>query len=162
MYKKMNIKNNGGFTMVELMVASAVFASGMAVLMGSTLAINNHQTYTDDESTGSNFNQTVLEFVQNQDFSSFEDVMTYDPGITDERGYVNIPGFGEARFGLVAIIKMEGQGEGQGSQYYVELGDDTFPDIVNPPNPIEVVAILNSPDMSGKYTQYKASTMINY
>jgi len=102
----MNIRyaREDGFTLVELMVAAAVSSIGLVVLMGSVLAVDNHQSISDYKATGTNFTSNVLEFVQDQDFTDFADLATYDPGIADAEGNVNIPGFGTASFTMFALI----------------------------------------------------------
>jgi prepilin-type N-terminal cleavage/methylation domain-containing protein len=157
----MAVKNNNsgdsGFTLVELMVAAAVSSIGLVVLMGSVLAVDNHQTISDYEAIGTNFTSNVLEFVQDQDFTDFEDLATYNPGITDAEGNVNVPGFGTASFTMFAIIP-----NGVGTPISFEIGVDDPANIVIPPNPVEVRAVINAGGYGESTYSYSTSTMISF
>lgn len=148
MAKKRQKKGNGGFTLVELMIASGVFAISLVALLGGVVQVTTHNDMANNRAQANMFNRNTLETLRGL---GADDVLAYQiPLDNPEMGTVNIPGFGEAIPTMFAMIP-----NAQGGVDLFELGVDDPATVPDPPNPMEVQISLVKFD---PHTMYNPDT----
>ena len=55
---------SGGFTLIELMIASVTLSIGLVSILGSVISMNGQQRYADQEVTTENYMNYLLENLQ--------------------------------------------------------------------------------------------------
>lgn len=150
---------DAGFTLVELMIAGAVFATGMVLVCGTVVTAVNHNRMTQARGAAADFNENILENIRGL---ALDDLLAYDLPLDDEEaGTVNIAGFGTAQVQFFAVIP----GEQGAAPTYFELGVDDPATVVDPPNPIEIQVVMVRPggqQGENPHEHYKISTMVGY
>lgn len=167
-------KNNAGLTMVELMIAAAIFSSSMVLLSGTMITFTSHNTIAEQKATTTAFNRSVFEDIRGLGING---ILTYEvPVDNPELGTVFIPGMGEARVNVWAVIPQDNSSETeqiQSAAYdrWFLMGVDDPLTVTDPPNPIEIVvevakaSAIQGSDYPGGYgggIKFSSSTMVGY
>lgn len=58
------LKKSGGFSLIELMIATVILTAGLVVILGSIIGMNAQQRYADQEAMASNYMSYLLEVLQ--------------------------------------------------------------------------------------------------
>jgi len=143
MNRKHFTKNNAGTTMVELVIATAIFGFTMSMLVGTVITMTGHNAMTDQRAQMASFNRSALEDLRGR---TLNDILTYQIPLDDrEAGTVNIPGVGESQAQVFAVVVDPQTGE----RDLFELGVDDPDLLVNVPNPLEIVINVQKASSSG-------------
>lgn len=163
MCKNPRSHGEAGFTLVELMIATAVFAGSIVMLVGGMVTLTTHNTLANDRARATTFNRSALEDLRGR---TLDEILNYSVPVDDPNvGTVTIPGIGVARPTMFALLP-----DGAGGIQLFQLGVDDPATVVNPPNPIEIRVVLDnmgtsttSPQVDGGgHIQYATSTRIAY
>ena len=175
-------KNNAGLTMVELMIAAAIFSSSMVLLSGTMITFASHNTMAEQEASTNAYNRSVFEDIRGLGING---ILSYEvPVDNPELGTVFIPGMGEARVNVWAVIPQIIEAADpdaltdpnlptQTSTFdrWFLMGVDDPRTVTNPPNPIEIVvevakaSAIQGSDYPGGYgggIKFSSSTMVGY
>ena len=171
-------KNNAGLTMVELMIATAIFSSSMVLLSGTMITFASHNTISEQKATTTAYNRSVFEDIRGRGIVG---ILSYEvPVDNPELGTVFIPGMGDTRVFVWAVLPQTNEGidpnalvdptlPTQTTTYdrWFLLGVDDPSTVVNPPNPIEIVVqVAKASAMEGTYNEggikFSSSTMVGY
>ena len=156
-------RDTTGSTMVEVIIAMAIFGTSMAMLLGNVVTMTDHNRTSEERATASSFNRSTLEDIRGR---GIDDILAYQiPVDNKELGLINLPGMGMAEVSAFAVL----QDPQTGTTRLFELGVDYPETVPNPPNPIEIqveVAQVQEYGSPGSYGrtgfQYTASTLISY
>ena len=177
MGKQKITKGNAGLTMVELMITAAIFSSSMVLLSGTMITFTSHNTIAEQEATTTAYNRSVFEDLRGRGLVG---ILSYEvPVDNPETGTVFIPGMGDARVSVWAIIPQiataqteETQAAAYSYDRWFLMGVDDPLSVTDPPNPIEVVVeVAKASSMQGGYyeggnyeggIEFSSSTMIGY
>lgn len=158
-------KNDAGMTMVEIMIAAAIFSSSMVLLSGSMITFANHNMSSERKATATGFTRTVLEDIRGL---SLDEILSYEvPVDNEEMGTVFIPGVGNAWVSIWAIIPVDDGSGGEYTTWYL-LGEGYPTPSESIPNPIELkVEVYKAPDSyngeyAGSNAHFTSSTLISY
>lgn len=133
MNRKHFAKNNAGTTMVELVIATAIFGFTMSMLVGTVITMTSHNTITDERAQMASFNRSALEDLRGR---GLDEILAYQIPVDDPNmGTVNIPGVGTAQAQVFAVVV----DPDTGMRDLFELGVDDPNLLVNVPNPLEIV-----------------------
>lgn len=133
MNKKHFAKNDAGTTMLELVIATAIFGFTMSMLVGTVITVTNHNTITDQRAQLASFNRSALEDLRGR---SLEDILTYQIPVDDPNSRsINIPGVGPTQAQIFAVIV----NPDTGMRDLFQLGVDDPDTLVNVPNPLEII-----------------------
>ena len=163
-------KNNAGLTMVELMIATAIFSGSMVLLSGTMITFASHNTISEQKATTTAFNRSVFEDIRGRGIVG---ILSYEvPVDNPELGTVFIPGMGDARVFDWAIIPQDNSSETEQAQSaaydrWFLMGEDDPETVVNPPNPIEIVVeVAKATNSEGGLHEggikFSSSTMVGY
>ena len=126
------LKGNAGTTLIELMIAVAVFSGSMVMLSGSVITYTSHNLVSEKKASATAFGNSVIEDIRGLDING---IINYEiPVDNPDTGTVFIPGMGDAWVVAWAIVP---DPEGQYEQWYM-LGQSGFPPPSTLPNPIEI------------------------
>jgi hypothetical protein len=161
MGKKSLARNDAGSTMVELLVATAVFMTGMVALLGGLMTLTTHGQVADERARATNFSRSTFEDLRGR---SINQILAYNIPVDDpQTGTVQIPGIGTATASAFAVIP-----DGQGGFDGFELGvdDPAGVNVGNLPNPIEVRLVLTPvrANGEGQYStmNFYSTTMLSW
>jgi len=161
-------RNDAGFTLLELMVASGVFAISLVALLGGVVQLTSHNEMTQRRALANTFNRNTLETLRGMDAA---EILAWEIPLDDpELGTVTIPGFGQAMPRVFALIP-----DGQGGVTPFEIGVDDPATVPNPPNPLEVQMRLvrfdphtmrnpdtGDPQLPETHESFTASTKVSF
>lgn len=166
MCKKYITRGNAGLTMVELMIAAAIFSSSMVLLSGSMITFASHNTLSEQKAMTTSYNGSVLEDIRGLGLVG---ILTYEvPLDNPDDETVFIPGIGDAYVNVWAVIPIEGavvDGQTTISSFsrWFLLGEDDPLSVVNPPNPLEIVVEVSKASAGHEGgIEFSTSTMISY
>lgn len=100
------LKKSGGFSLIELMIATVIVTAGLVTILGSMLSMNEQQRYADQETMSSIYMTFILEDMQEhiEQSGNIENITNYSTGpfgnlFVDDEELVNahIPGLGPVR-----------------------------------------------------------------
>lgn len=132
------VRSEAGFTLIEVMIATGVFAISIVMLLGGMITISTHNTMADQRARATNFARSSFEDLRGR---PLDEILNYDvPVDNPDTNTVLIPGIGDATARLFAIIPQPQNG---GFAAF-ELGVDD-PATVDPatlPNPVEIRAVV--------------------
>jgi prepilin-type N-terminal cleavage/methylation domain-containing protein len=134
------LKSDGGFTLVELTIATTVFAIGMVGLMGSLVEVTKFSNFTDGRSISNASQHYVLE--QMDDLEG-DNILTFDLGtifVENDDGTFALGTMGDVDVAVFAVLD-----EVNGIERLFEVGSDN-PDGVVVPNPVEVRVVISAAD----------------
>lgn len=163
-------KGNAGLTMVELMITAAIFSSSMVLLSGTLITFASHNTMAEQEAITTSYNRSVFEDMRGRGIVG---ILNYEvPVDNPEAGTIFIPGMGEAKVSVWAIIPQDNSSETEQTQsaaydrWFLVGEEDPFT-VVDPPNPIEIVVeVSKASGMEGASheggVEFRSSTMIGY
>ena len=170
MGKQKITKGNAGLTMVELMITAAIFSSSMVLLSGTMITFTSHNTIAEQEATTTAYNRSVFEDLRGRGIVG---ILSYQvPLDNPELGTVFIPGMGDARVSVWAVIPQDNFSETEQTQSaafdrWFLMGVEDPLTVTDPPNPIEIVvevskafAIEGASHEGG--IEFSSSTMIGY
>ena len=153
-------RSDAGATMVELVIALAVFTAGAVALMGGLVTLTTHSAMADERARATNFARSTFEDLRGL---SIDDILAYEvPADDAELGTITIAGIGTVNASAFAVLP-----DGQGTFTLFELGvdDPSGLDMGTLPNPIEI-RLVTEPVQAGEdgYSQvkYSSSTRIPY
>jgi len=132
------ISRDGGFTLVELTVATTIFAFGMVALMGSLVEVTKYSNMTDARSTSNAAQQYVIDQL---DGLTGSEILEFDMAtlfIENEDGTFALGAMGDADVTLFAVLD-----EVNGVERIFEVGSDS-PNGVVVPNPVEVRVVVST------------------
>ena len=163
-------KGNAGLTMVELMITAAIFSSSMVLLSGTLITFASHNTMSEQEAITTSYNRSVFEDMRGRGIVA---ILNYEvPVDNPEAGTVFIPGMGEAKVSIWAVIPQTDAGDPDQPQEaaynrWFLVGVDDPSTVVDPPNPIEIVVeVSKASGMQGEYheggAKFRSSTMIAF
>lgn len=144
------LKSNDGFTLIELMMATVVFSTGLVALLSAVISLTQLQTYIDHNAITSNYINFILEDVQ-RNSGDLEDPGGYTPSslVLDANNNFTIPGLGQAALEVETVI------DG------VETNILSTP-MAGAPNPVEIHVQLTVTGPQGRAVQYTASASVTY
>ena len=165
MEKARMARNDAGTTMVELVIALAVFMAGGVALMGGLVTLTTHSNVADERARATNFARSTFEDLRGRTVAQ---ILAYDiPVDNGENGTVTIAGIGNATPTAFALLP-----DGQGGIDTFQLGVDDASglDLNNLPNPLEIRLVLtpyrgySEGGEQGGYStiNYASTTMIAY
>ena len=154
-------RNDAGTTMVELVIATAVFMAGGVALMGGLVTLTTHSEVANERARATNFARSTFEDLRGRTIAQ---ILAYQVPVDDvESGAVTVAGIGEATASAFAVLP---DGQGGVTTFQLGVGDASGLDLNNLPNPIEIRLVL-TPTETNSYgesstMQYASSTMIPY
>ena len=163
-------KSNAGLTMVELMIAAAIFSSSMVLLSGTMVTFTSHNTISEQKALTTAYNRSVFEDIRGRGIVG---ILSYEvPLDNPDLGTVFIPGMGEARVSVWAVLPLNDTSQTEQTQSaaydrWFLMGVDDPLSVVNPPNPVEIVVeVAKASAIDGTYheggVEFSSSTMIGY
>lgn len=141
------LKQSGGFSLVELMIATVIVTAGLVTILGSMLSMNEQQRYADQEALSSIYMTFILEDLQEhiEQSGNIANVTNYSTGpfgnlFVDDDSIVDafIPGLGPVR--LQTVLGAAGS------------TIDT----------VEVQVIVQVRDHKARWIRYTTSKLISY
>ena len=165
MNKRCGFKSNAGLTMVELMMAAAIFSSSIVAFSGSMITIANHNASSEGDATATGFTRTIIEDMRGL---SLAEIVDYEVPVDDETmGTVFIPGVGNAWVSIWAVVPKD-DGNGREHTTWHLLGEGYPISLEDLPNPIELkLEVYKAPDSydghyNGSADHFTSSTMLSY
>ncbi|MDK1021149.1 MAG: prepilin-type N-terminal cleavage/methylation domain-containing protein [Candidatus Hydrogenedentes bacterium] len=163
-------RGNAGLTMIELMITAAIFSSSMVLLSGTLITFASHNTISEQKAVTSSFNRSVFEDMRGRGIVG---ILSYEvPSDNPENGTVFIPGMGEAKVSVWAVLPQNDSGQTDQTQSaaydrWFLVGVEDPSTVVDPPNPIEIVVqVFKASGLEGQYYEggpnFRSSTMIGY
>ncbi len=153
-------RNDAGTTMIELVIAAAVFTAGAVTLLGGLMTLMTHSRVADERARATNYARSTFEDMRGR---TINQILTYNVPVDNaQQGTVTMPGSGTATVGAFAIIP-----NGQGGFTSFQLGKDD-PATLNVgalPNPIEIRLVVTPVHGgTGGSTQmhFASTTMLPY
>lgn len=154
-------RNDAGTTMVELVIATAVFMAGGVALMGGLVTLTTHSEVANERARATNFARSTFEDLRGRTIAQ---ILAYQVPVDDvESGAVTVAGIGEATASAFAVLP---DGQGGVTTFQLGVGDASGLDLNTLPNPIEIRLVL-TPTETNYYgesstMQHASSTMIPY
>lgn len=145
-------RGEGGFTLIEIMMTTAIVAIGMVMVMGAMVAIIGSSSKLDMKTIASNHTHSILELVRLNDLLS---ILSFEiPLNPDEEGFANVPGLG-----LVEITMKANLGDGN----FFIFGQTDPATVDSAPNPIEVIVEFRVVDEQRRLRLFQSSSaLISY
>ncbi len=99
-----NASDNGGFTLVEMMVAGAVMTTVMVALLGALITLMSHSDATDGRVAAVLLQQSIMEDIRAQADADL-DILDYRlPFETNQEGTVNVASLGDVRVTVQGVV----------------------------------------------------------
>lgn len=163
-------RGNAGLTMIELMITAAIFSSSMVLLSGTLITFASHNTVSEQKAVTTSYNRSVFEDMRGRGIVG---ILSYEvPADNPENGTVFIPGMGEAKVSVWAVLPQNDSGQTEQTQSaaydrWFLVGVEDPSTVVDPPNPIEIVVqVFKASGLEGHYYEggpnFRSSTMIGY
>lgn len=153
-------RNDAGASMIELMIAAAVFTLGAVSLLGGLMTLTTHSQVADERARATNFARSTFEDMRGR---TIDQILAYEIPVDDvDEGTVSMAGMGTATVSAFAILPND-----QGGVDTFELGvdDPGTLDVNALPNPIEVRLVVSPEDNyygQSSTMHYSSTTMLPY
>ena len=151
--------STAGTTFIEIMIATAVFASGIVSIMGGVMTLASHRQMSDQRAVANSLAGSAFENLRGL---SLNNILTYDIPVDHvNTNTVDLPGVGQVTVGLFAVIP----GVNNAAPTFFELGVDNVADLnlASVPNPVEIQAVITPyPASDESHPQYSAATLLTY
>lgn len=151
------INSESGTTLLELLIATAVFTTGMVGLLGGMGTLSTQNRVAEDRARATNYSMSQMEALRGLSVTALLNyVVPYD---TQAQSTVNIPGSGPCTVVLYAVIP----GAGGASPTYLQLGSSAAAaySTASVPNPVEIQVVIR-PYGTGTRPSYSYTTKVNF
>jgi hypothetical protein len=150
--------SKAGTSFVEILVAVAVFTTGMVSIMGGVMTLTVHRRVSDERAQASALAGSAFENLRGLSISN---ILAYDvPTDNADHGTIYLSGVGEVTLQMYAVIP------GANDTYTLfelGVGDVAGVNVAGLPNPIEIHAVMTPYLSEGESSsQFTASTKIDY
>lgn len=153
--------STAGTSFVEVLIAVAVFVTGMVPIMGGVMTLTTHRRVADERAQATSFAGSAFENIRGLGIDA---ILAYDLPVDNQAtNTIDLPGTGPVTVSLFAVIP----GADGGAPTYFELGvgDVSGINVASLPNPIEIRAEISpyhESDDQYAQMQFNTATMIDY
>jgi type II secretory pathway pseudopilin PulG len=140
MQKNDMTRSDSGSTLLELLIATVVFTTGMVGILGGMTTVSTQNRVAENRARAVNYSMSQMEALRGLSVSALLNyVVPYD---NQEQKTVNIPGTGPSRVALFAVIP----GADGATPTYLQLGSSAAAAYNKAlvPNPVEVQAVVSA------------------
>ena len=149
--------SESGSTLLELLIATAVFTTGMVALLGGMSTVSTQNRASENRARAINYSMSQMEALRGLSVTALLNyAVPYD---NQQRRTVNIPGSGPCTVALYAVIP----GADGATPAYLQLGSSAAAayNKASVPNPVEVQAVV-IPYGEGTHPRYTFSTKVTF